>query len=157
MEEWWLRSLIESTSTPNTETSLLSEGARELLDYLYSFPHPPGYRSFLESYIVDFDSSEGDPGLVRALGSRLGLWIEIGRAETPDDIFIDKLTRVIGNFGPLVHEESPTILGDIPSIPYIVDMSREEFHRWVVATGDVGDILYSDRLYLLSEIVASRT
>lgn len=167
MDTWWLQSLLAGSKQPkNYITSnassddrtitQLSDVARNLMDYLYSFS-PTVQHTFLEPYIVEFDRIMDRDDLIRALGSSIGLWIEVGRAETAADIFIDKLVDVITNLGELVYVESPTLpIDDLPSVPYIVGMDRDQFRNWISDSNrDVEDVLYQDRLYLLGRLVAA--
>jgi len=166
MDTWWLQSLLAGGKSPHNyitsdmssndrTVTQLSEVGRKLMDYLYSF-NPTVQHTFLEPYIVEFDRVMDRDDLIRALGLSIGLWIEVGRAETAADIFIDKLVDVITNLGELVYIESATLpIDDLPSVPYIVGMDRDQFRNWISDTNrNVEDILYQDRLYLLGRLVA---
>ena len=169
MDHWWIDSLLEprlaetETVTSNVVESEpavthLSEASQEIIDYLYSFPHPQGYHNFLEPFIAQFDRVMGNDALVRGLGARLGIWIPIGRAETASDIFIDKILQVISDYGSLIHEEGPTVAGEFPSIPAVVNASRHQLRRWLHGKVDKGteEELYQDRLFIIASMIAER-
>ena len=147
MNEWWLNNLKYKRIENRNKSDVLNM----LLDYLYSFPHPDNFKNVLEPYIREFDKSMGNDEEVRNIGRRIGLEIHVGRIRTAQDIFIDKLMKVISNFGPLINVAEPNLPNGLPSVPRIINMTRDEFKETFHAFDERA---YEDRLFLVSELLA---
>ena len=143
----------------------LSPIAQNLVDLLYSHGGnedvidnfveavPP---SPLEEYIIAFDLNMDDDGIVRAIGSRMGLFIPISREFTADEFFVDKIVSVMETFTYQDDDEAqyPLNHGEpLPTIREMIDMSRKEFQKFVDKVGlQFSEQLYQDRLMVLKSI-----
>jgi hypothetical protein len=106
--------------------SLLQLIYPNLKEYLINYENP------LEPYIFAFDESLDDEGTVRALGSRLGIYIPIDNNYLAYEIFIDKIVEVIltyGKLNPQKVEKQYQKSQQFPEISEIIDMDFDTFKK----------------------------
>jgi hypothetical protein len=144
MQRWWLKNLLQ---TPNKHISNQNT-SNILLDTLYRFDKSGN--NILEPYIKEFYDNIATPELVRDIGNKIGLNVYLDRLRDPSDVFIDKMLKVIINFGNLINVSETTLPNGLPSIPAIINMSREEFQS---IFDKFSEDVYQDRLFLISELI----
>jgi len=127
----------------------------DLVGFILRFGHP------LESYIISFDRSMDDEGLVRALGARIGIYIPLDTDNSAITIFIDKLVDYIQSvekspFNPTSAAEDKSYpLGqfNFPSTRDIINMSRSDFDQFMLSRSlQTSELLYQDRLTIFRDL-----
>lgn len=110
----------------------------------------------LEQYIISFDRYMDDEEIVRALGSRIGIYIPLDREYTADEIYIDKMIEYIENMEDWAPDEQQ--YEGFPTTQEIINMDYKQFEG-IMKQYEIGEyegfereILYQDRLIVLSNI-----
>lgn len=139
MHNWWIKNLLKGVNRHSKNV---------LLDALYQFDKTGN--NILEPYIREFNNIMASPELIRDLGNRIGINVYPDSMLDAPEVFIDKMLKVIINFGDLINVSEPTLPNGLPSIPMIINMSRKQFQEtFNVFSEDA----YQDRLLLVSELI----
>lgn len=141
----------------------LSPISQNLMNLIYGnviefVKRPEGTGSPLEDYIISYDTYMDNESLVRAIGSRVGIYLPLDGEYWARELFVDKIVSVIQNINLYAPDDQTSPLGTGNGVSYtlkdLIDINRPEFKQWLIKQGmdesvltkNVFEQLYQDRL-----------